>query len=231
MEPSSPEILSKPPGSLASPKDSAISRGGFSPLKFLTRLALKASGWRIEGQAPKEAKYVLIAAPHTSNWDLVLMLMCGVQFGVWPSWVGKHTLFKPPFGWFMRVLGGLPIDRRSRNNMVQQLADLFEQSERLILAVPPEGTRGRREFWKSGLYFIAHQAQVPICLGYLDFSRKRGGMGPMIHTTGDVRADMAAIRAFYEDKHGRFRDKQGPVRLAAEEGAQTPEENPGDSNS
>lgn len=233
MNPSSPDHLNPAHDSLASAGQQAVSRRGFSPLKLITGLCLKAVGWRIVGEAPKASKYVLIAAPHTSNWDLVLMLMCGVQFGVWPSWCGKHTLFKPPvFGWFMRKLGGIPIDRRARNNMVQFLADLFKQSETLVLAVPPEGTRGRREYWKSGFYHIAHTAQVPICLGYLDFSRKRGGMGPLVRTTGDVHADMEVIRAFYADKFGRYPDKQGPVRLASEDGVVIqPEQNPGDSAS
>lgn len=239
MNPSSPENLTSastasahPRDSLSSADDRAVSRHGFSLLKVAVNLCMKAAGWRVEGEAPRVSKYVLIAAPHTSNWDLVLMLMCGVKLNVWPSWVGKHTLFEPLFfGWFMRKLGGIPIDRRARNNMVQYLADLFQKEERLTLAVPPEGTRGRREYWKSGFYYIAHKAQVPICLGYLDFSRKRGGMGPLVYTTGDVRADMETIRAFYADKIGRFPEKQGPARLAAEDGITAPEQNPGDSAS
>lgn len=180
-------------------------------------LALASVGWEIVGEAPKEAKYVLIAAPHTSNWDLVLMLLCGMEYGVWPSWVGKHTLFKPPLGGFFRALGGIAIDRRSPHNMVEQLAERFRKSEHLVLAVPPEGTRGHAEHWKSGFYYIAKTGDVPICLGYLDFKKKRGGLGPMLKPSGDVKADMDFIRGFYADKFGRYPDKQGPIKLAAED--------------
>ena len=183
-------------------------------------LALASVGWEIVGEAPTEAKYVLIAAPHTSNWDLVLMLLCGLEYGVWPSWVGKHTLFKPPLGGFFRALGGIAIDRRSPHNMVEQLAQRFRDSEHLVLAVPPEGTRGHAEHWKSGFYYIAKTGDVPICLGYLDFKKKRGGLGPMLRPSGDVKADMDFIRAFYADKFGRYPDKQGPIKLAAEDAAE-----------
>lgn len=185
-------------------------------LKTLVRLAMRSVGWQIVGEAPKEAKYVLIAAPHTSNWDLVLMLMCGVEYGVWPSWVGKHTIFRGPMGYFFRALGGIAIDRRSPQNMVEQMAERFRKSERMVLAVPPEGTRGHTENWKSGFYYIAHTGNVPICLGYLDFKTKRGGLGPMLHPSGDVKADMDIVRAFYADKVGRYPELQGPIRLAAE---------------
>jgi 1-acyl-sn-glycerol-3-phosphate acyltransferase len=186
-------------------------------LRWLGRLLLKVAGWRIEGEAPTTPRYVLIAAPHTSNWDLVLMLLCGMAFGIWPSWVGKDTLFRPPFGFLLRALRGIPVDRRSPQNRVEQLAALFGTRERLVLAIPPEGTRSSGERWRSGFYFVARAASVPVCLGYLDYSRKRGGLGPMLVPTGDLGADMDVVRAFYADKRGRFPEKQGPIRLAAED--------------
>lgn len=188
-----------------------------SAFRRLARLLLASAGWRIEGEAPAVPRYVLIAAPHTSNWDLVLMLLCGMAYGVWPSWVGKDTLFRPPLGLLLRALGGIPVDRRSPQNMVEQLAALFRSRERLVLAVPPEGTRSSREKWRSGFYFIARGAGVPVCLGFLDYSRKRGGLGPLLHPSGNLRADMDVVRAFYADKKGRFPEKQGPIRLAAED--------------
>lgn len=188
-----------------------------SAFRRLARLLLAGAGWRIEGEAPAVPRYVLIAAPHTSNWDLVLMLLCGMAYGVWPSWVGKDTLFRPPLGLLLRALGGIPVDRRSPQNMVEQLAALFRSRERLVLAVPPEGTRSSREKWRSGFYFIARGAGVPVCLGFLDYSRKRGGLGPLLVPSGDLRADMDVVRAFYADKKGRFPEKQGPIRLAAED--------------
>ncbi len=187
-----------------------------SPLKLVARLCLTLVGWRAELPAPTEPKYVLIAAPHTSNWDLVLMLLCGLVYGLRPCWTGKKSLFRPPLGWLLRWLGGIPIDRSAHHNVVEQLAASFQQRERLVLAMPPEGTRGRAPHWKSGFYYVARTAGVPICLGYLDYGRRRGGLGPLLRPTGDVAADMDVVRAFYADKRGRYPEKQGPVRLEQE---------------
>lgn len=189
----------------------------FSARKTLARLVLDSVGWEAVGEPPPARKYVLIAAPHTSNWDLVLMLLASTVYGIWPSWVGKHTLFEPPLGPLMRALNGIPVDRRAAHNTVAKLAALFEERDDLVLAVPPEGTRGYAPYWKSGFYQIALAAKVPICLGYLDFRTKRAGLGPLVHPTGDVRADMAIIRAFYADKQAKYPKDQGPVRLAAED--------------
>lgn len=174
------------------------------------------AGWRVEAPPPDAAKYVLLAAPHTSNWDFVVMMAAGLALGVWPHWVGKHTLFAPPFGWFARKLRGIPVDRRASANMVEQLAAQFAGRERLVLAMPPEGTRGRAEFWKSGFYHVALAAGVPVALGYVDFGRKVAAIGPLLQPCGDVRADMDRIRAFYADKVGRHPERQGPIRLKTE---------------
>ena len=183
------------------------------------RLLLRPFGWRLEGSLPAEPKWVFIAAPHTSNWDLVLMLLCAVSFGMWPSWVGKHSLFRPPFGGLLRLLGGIPIDRRSRGNRVEQLAGLFAGRRRLILAIPPEGSRSSHTHWKSGFYWVALTAKVPICLSYLDWGSRRAGLGPLLRPTGDLRADMDFVRAFYAGRTGRFPAMQGPIRLEGEDAA------------
>ena len=182
------------------------------------RLLLRLAGWRVEGTVPEEPKWVLIAAPHTSNWDLVLMLLSGLALGAWPSWVGKHTLFRFPFGALLRSLGGIPIDRRSRGNRVEELAALFSSRERLVLAIPPEGSRSNLSYWKSGFYWVARTANVPICLAFLDFPRRRAGLGPLFRPTGDLRVDMDFVRAFYAGMKGRFPEKQGPIRLEGEGG-------------
>lgn len=182
------------------------------------RLLLRAFGWKLEGSLPEEPKFVLIAAPHTSNWDLVLMLLCSLSFGMWPSWVGKHTIFQPPLGWLLRLLGGIPIDRRSRGNRVEQLAALFAGRDRLILAIPPEGSRSSHTHWKSGFYWVARTANVPVCLSFLDWGPRRAGLGPLLRTTGNLRADMDFVRAFYEGRTGRFPAMQGPIRLEGEDG-------------
>lgn len=183
------------------------------------RLLLRAFGWQLEGTLPAEPKFVLIAAPHTSNWDLVLMLLCSLSFGMWPSWVGKHTIFQPPLGWLLRLLGGIPIDRRSRGNRVEQLAGLFAGRDRLILAIPPEGSRSSHTHWKSGFYWVARTADVPVCLSFLDWGPRRAGLGPLLRPTGDLKADMDFVRAFYTGRTGRFPEMQGPIRLEGEEGS------------
>ena len=189
-----------------------------TPTMALARACLAVVGWRAVDDVPKEPKYVLIAAPHTSNWDGVLMLLCGAASGVRPTWVAKHTLFRPPLGWLLRATGGIPVDRRVRTHAVEHFAELLRTHEKLCLAVPPEGTRGRAPYWKSGFYRVAQTAGVPICLGFLDYGRKRGGFGPVVHPTGDIRADMDVIRAFYADKKGLYPENQGPVRLQQEDG-------------
>jgi 1-acyl-sn-glycerol-3-phosphate acyltransferase len=186
--------------------------------KWLAHSYLKLCGWQLAGEPhPDLERYVLIAAPHTSNWDLPLTLAFGVILDLRISWVGKHTLFQWPIGGLMRALGGIPIDRRARHNMVERLAALFKEHAHLILVVPAEGTRSRTEYWRSGFYHIAQAANVPIVLGFLDYDRKLGGLGPALLPTGDVKADMDQIRAFYADKKGRYPERFGPVQLRAEQ--------------
>lgn len=177
---------------------------------------LRVTGWETEGERPRSPKVVLIAAPHTSNWDLAYLLALATRYDMRLHWMGKHTLFRGPMGWVMRAVGGIPVYRHERRSMVQQMADAFAEREVLVLTVPPEGTRRRAEHWKSGFYHIARSAGVPLVLGYLDYARKRGGFGPEFHPTGDVAADMARIRAFYADKTGRHPDCFGEVRLREE---------------
>lgn len=192
-------------------------------LKLVGKLILFVGGWRDESVTQAAPKFVLIAAPHTSNWDLVLMLAIGKKHGLRVSWMGKHTMFERPFGFMLKWLGGIPIDRRSANSVVDQMAEVFARSESLILAVPPEGTRGLAKNWKSGFYQIALAAGVPVVPGYLDYARKVGGFGPPIMMTGDVKKDMDVFRAFYGGMKGRFPDKMGPIRLAAEDAEADPE--------
>ncbi len=185
--------------------------------KVIGRLLLTTMGWKEEGELSPEPKAVMIAAPHTTNWDLPLMLALAYVYGIEIKWMGKQSIFKPPFGWLMKAWGGVPIVRSERRNTVQQMCDLFEASEGLILMVPAEGTRGRVEYWKSGFYRIAEGADVPIILGYLDYARKRGGFGPALRPTGDISADMDVIRAFYADKKGKYPEKFAQPLLREEQ--------------
>ncbi len=189
-------------------------------MKSLKRLLghcyLWAFGWKPEGERPSADAFVLIAAPHTSNWDLPFMLALSYVYDVPIRWAGKHSLFRFPQGLAMRALGGMPIVRHERRNYVQSLAALFETHPHLVLTVPAEGTRSYRDHWKSGFYHVAREAGVPFVCGYLDYGRKRGGFGPAIVPSGDIAADMDKVRAFYEDKAGKFPEKFGPVRLRDE---------------
>jgi 1-acyl-sn-glycerol-3-phosphate acyltransferase len=187
--------------------------------KRLARWLLRVTGWELVGNRPLHSKYVLIAAPHTSNWDFPLMLLFAAAFEIKVSWVAKHSLFHPPMGWIMRALGGIPIVRHKQGNMVTALAEKFLEAPRLVLVVPTEGTRDHSQYWKSGFYHIARRAGVPIVPSFLDFGSRRGGFGPALNTTGDIRADMQYFRDFYAGMTGKFPDQFGPVRLKEEEQA------------
>lgn len=185
-------------------------------LYWVARAWFRLFGWDTEGEVPAVSKAVLIAAPHTSNWDLPHMLATSLVFRYRISWIGKHTLFRFPFGAFMRLLGGVPIDRSSPQGMVKAVADQLRLSERLVIAVPPSGTRSRRDHWKSGFYWIAHEAQVPVVCTFLDYARRRAGVGLSFVPTGDVKADMERVRAFYAPIRGRFPENETPPLLKEE---------------
>ena len=184
--------------------------------RTIARLFLRATGWEAEGNRPAARRYVVIAAPHTSNWDLPYLLAFAQVFDVKISWMGKHTLFRGPMGTIMRALGGIPVRRDRRNDLVTEMADVVRESDGMALIVPAEGTRSYTSHWKSGFYHIARTAEVPIVLSYLDYARKRGGFGPELIPTGDVREDMDEIRAFYADKQGLYPDQTGEIRLKEE---------------
>lgn len=171
--------------------------------RWLSIVMLKLCGWKLKGEFPALDKYVMIGAPHTSNWDFPITL--GLCFAARAKiyWMGKHTLFKGPMGPVMRWLGGVPVMRHQNNSLVQQMVDVFQRSDRLVLAIPPEGTRKAVKEWKTGFYHIACGAGVPIALAYLDYGRKEGGFGPLFQPSGDIAADMPRIQAFYADKQGR----------------------------
>jgi 1-acyl-sn-glycerol-3-phosphate acyltransferase len=184
--------------------------------RFLASVFLRLAGWKPEGQRPAALRYVLIAAPHTSNWDLAYLLALSAVLDVKVSFMAKHTLFRGPMGWAMRRLGGIPVRRDQRADLVDRMAQVLNESEKLCLTVPAEGTRRYVPHWKSGFYHIARKAGVPIVMGYLDYARKRGGFGPELIPTGDVREDMDEVRSFYADKVGKHPAHFGAVRLKEE---------------
>ena len=172
-------------------------------VRWSAMLVLKLAGWRVQGRLPDTPRFVLIAAPHTSNWDPPLTLFIAFAPKASTYWLGKAAIFRPPFRGFFKWLGGIPIDRSRANNVVAQSIAQFAANERLILTVPPAGTRKRVMYWKSGFYHIANGARVPILLGFLDYRRRVGGIGPMVTPTGDIEADMRVIREFYSGITGK----------------------------
>ncbi|MCU0957307.1 MAG: lysophospholipid acyltransferase family protein [Hydrogenophaga sp.] len=176
-----------------------------SLLRSFSVAFLKLTGWKVEGSLPPQAaKSVFIAAPHTSNWDLPYTLMVAFALRLNPYWMGKHTLFKAPFGPLMRWLGGIAVNREQANNLVAASALAIREADGpLQLIVPPEGTRSKTRFWKTGFYHIARTAEVPIVMAYMDYTAKRSGLGPLFEPTGDVEADMNAIKAFYAPFKGK----------------------------
>lgn len=162
--------------------------------------------WKIKGKIPDIKKFVIIAAPHSSNWDFVFFLLIIFKFKISAHWMGKHTMFKRPFKWLLKRLGGIPIDRSGKGHIVRSMADAFKQSTRLIITIAPSGTREKVTTWKTGFYHIAHQAKVPIVCGFIDYPEKTIGIGPTFNTTGDIDSDMTAIKSFYapfSGKHGK----------------------------
>lgn len=185
-------------------------------LSGLAVIFLKVMGWRTAGQPPSLAKYIFVAAPHTSNWDFFHMYVASKRLRVKIAWMGKDSLFKGRFGWFMRMLNGVPVNRSGGQNVVAQMVQEFQNRESLVLAVPPSGTRGKTPHWRSGFYHIALGAQVPLALGFVDYSRKEAGIGPVFMPSGDVKADMDIIRAFYSTITAKYPEKASEVHLSQE---------------
>ena len=174
-------------------------------LRLFSITFLKLTGWKVDGALPPGVgKCVLIAAPHTSNWDLPYMLMVAFQLRLHVYWMGKQSIFKPPFRGVMMWLGGIPVNREQSTNMVSASAAAITNSTRVLqLVVPPEGTRSKVRYWKTGFYYIALEAGVPIILAYMDYHDKLSGLGPVLYPSGDIEADMKTIKAFYAPYKGK----------------------------
>ena len=186
-------------------------------LYWIGRFWMWLFGWDVAGQIPPGGKFVLIGAPHTSNWDFPFALAALYVFRLKISWLGKHTLFRKPFGSVMRWLGGIPIHRESQQGVVDQIVKQFGTSQQLVVVLAPSGTRKKRDHWKSGFYWIAHSAQVPILCGYLDYQQKKACLGLSFLPTGDVKKDMDRIRDFYEGIQGKHAELATRIRLIDED--------------
>jgi 1-acyl-sn-glycerol-3-phosphate acyltransferase len=178
-------------------------------LRWLSRHMLHWLGWTLTGAMPTHTpQSVVIAAPHTSNWDFPYTLMVAFAMNLNIQWMGKQQLFRFPFRHLMLWLGGIPVDRSQSTNLVDASVQTLKTAQRdLHLVVPPEGTRSQSRHWKTGFYYIALGAQVPIILGYLDFAQKKSGLGPPLMPSGNLEADMAHIKAFYAPFKGKNPDQ------------------------
>ncbi|WP_395377700.1 lysophospholipid acyltransferase family protein [Marinicella sp. W31] len=174
---------------------------------------LKIFGWRIRVELPDTRKFVLIAAPHTSNWDFIVGILVRFAIGLKINFLGKASLFKPPFGWIFSSLGGIPVERNSRQNMVEQMVEEFAKRTQLCLALAPEGSRSPKEYWKTGFYHIAYKAGVPIVMGTLNFKNKLVEIKEHFMPSGDIHKDMEIIRAYFSKIQGKNPHLQGPIRI------------------
>jgi len=169
---------------------------------LLARAVLGISRYRIIGAPPTDPVCVLVAAPHTSNWDFFLMLAMAWQSDLSPVWLGKREMFWGPLGPLFRRMGGIAVDRESPAGLATTLAERARGGHLQAIVIPPEGTRAHGQHWKSGFRRIAADAGIPIVLTFLDGPSRTGGFGPAFRPTDDVGADMDRIRAFYADKRG-----------------------------
>ena len=184
--------------------------------RLAARLFWSLSRWTLSTEPAPARPTVLLGAPHTSNWDFVLMLGIAWRLDFHIRWLGKDSLFAGWRGPLMRGLGGVPVDRANPVRVVEDMVRQVHAGETFCLVVTPDGTRGDHEYWKSGFYRIARETGLPVTLGYVDRTTMTTGLGPTIELTGDVAGDMDRIRAFYADKSGfhperrvepRFRDE------------------------
>ena len=168
----------------------------------ISRLLYASVGWSVKGHPPDVRKCIYICVPHTSNWDFAVMLAVCFIMRIRSRWIGKHTLFPFGLGWFMVWLGGVPIDRRKRGNMVEQMQEHFENNSSMELVITPEGTRSKVAEWKSGFYRIAVAANVPIIMVAVHAPGKFVIFNEPFHPTGDYETDMVEIMKFYEGMIG-----------------------------
>jgi 1-acyl-sn-glycerol-3-phosphate acyltransferase len=178
----------------------------------LVRAVLDWFGWQLTGEPPAAARCVIVFAPHTSNWDFPLLLLVRIALGRHVRYLAKHTLLRGPFAWFFRATGAIPVERSQHQDLVRYLSEVFERSPALWLALSPEGTRQKTDHWKSGFYYIALEARVPVLLAFVDAARRECGVGPLLELSGDPGRDLEKIRAFYAGKRGIVPENESVIR-------------------
>ncbi len=180
---------------------------GSEIVRWLSAAYLRAGGWKVRGDWPGLDKAVLVAAPHTSNWDGINMLATAGFYRVKLRWMGKKSLTQGPFGWLIKWAGCVPIDRSGQNDVVRTMAEAIAAGPKMILAIPPEGTRSATREWKTGFYHISREAGVPLILSVLDYGTKTARLAAVVHPCGDYDADLAVIRSYYADAVGKHANK------------------------
>ncbi len=177
-------------------------------MKFLSGLILRLMGWKINPYVPENLdKCVLVMGPHTSNWDFVIGRLAFFYLGVKPKIIIKKELFFPPMGWILRGLGGIPVDRKKKNNMTEYAANLFATNEKLYLLFTPEGTRKYNPNWKKGFYYISRKAQVPIVICYMDYTSKTGGIHSVMSPMDNAEENVNYIKSILCQYKGKFPDQ------------------------
>lgn len=184
---------------------------------WLARIFMTIAGWTVTGELPPNKKFVLIGAPHTSNWDFPFGLLTTFIFRLRVRWLGKNALFRWPLGILMRRLGGIAIDRAHQNGVVGQMVHALEQADQLVIMLAPSGTRRKTSHWRSGFYHIAHQAKVPVVCGSLDYKKKEANLGLSFIPTGNITHDMDRIRDYYNGIQGKHTTMETTIRLMEED--------------
>lgn len=182
-----------------------------SLLRGISLALLKILGWKASGILPRKEKYVLIVAPHTSNWDLFYGILLAFALKLDACYIAKKELFRWPFSVLVKWSGGIPVDRSLSSHIVDQMVSTFNERGKFVLALAPEGTRHKTDYWKSGFYHIAVKANVPVLLAFIDYASKTGGAGQLIHPVGNLEQDMHIIRNFYLTVKGKHPEKTSPV--------------------
>lgn len=182
---------------LGNPQQNSSPQGGNAFSKWLGRTVLAIMGWQVKGQFPSKSKYIITVAPHTSNWDFVVGVALLLASGLKISFLIKSSLFFWPFSLFLHKIGGVPVDRGAHQGIVDQMIGHFNNNQKLVLAIAPEGTRGHVNQWKTGFLHMAYGAKVPILPISLDYVSKAAKVGNPIELTGDVAADLDTVKAFY----------------------------------
>lgn len=191
--------------------DAALScpRRGSAFTRALSRWLLSLGRWRVVGELPDEPRFVLIVAPHTSNWDFIIGVLSMFAIGIQLTWLGKHTIFRFPLTGILRWLGGEPVDRSTSQGKVEVAIERFRTRPQWVLGLAPEGTRRRVEHWKLGFYRIAVGAGVPILTVAFDFSRRVTDLGTLYRPTGDEVSDLKTIRGRYHKGMARHPEAYG----------------------